>query len=139
MTLILIFRLKCISKHLISCVYLLLDHFCFPSIQSSRYSYVGYSKLVFLTWVCSDIAVLVLVFNAAKCCPTMPALFSDHTFRHYAYLRDSLSHLVPHLRVRTLPRTSYTAFHFYLRIIYTTVHFNSCFWKKSILFSSMMH
>lgn len=29
----------------------------------------------------------------------MPALFSDHTFRHYAYLRDSLSHLVPPLRV----------------------------------------
>lgn len=47
----------------------------------------------------SDIAVLVLVFNAAKSCPTMPALFSDHTFRHYAYLRDSLSHLVPPLRV----------------------------------------
>lgn len=45
------------------------------------------------------IAVLVLVFNAAKSCPTMPALFSDHTFRHYAYLRDSLSHLVPHLRL----------------------------------------
>uniref|UniRef100_A0A8C4E5X7 Integrator complex subunit 4 n=1 Tax=Dicentrarchus labrax TaxID=13489 RepID=A0A8C4E5X7_DICLA len=46
------------------------------------------------------IAVLVLVFNAAKSCPTMPALFSDHTFRHYSYLRDSLSHLVPPLRVR---------------------------------------
>ncbi|NWI48916.1 INT4 protein, partial [Calyptomena viridis] len=46
-----------------------------------------------------DIAVLVLIFNAAKSCPTMPALFSDHTFRHYAYLRDSLSHLVPPLRL----------------------------------------
>ncbi|XP_008307693.1 integrator complex subunit 4 isoform X2 [Cynoglossus semilaevis] len=45
------------------------------------------------------IAVLVLVFNAAPSCPTMPALFSDHTFRHYAYLRDSLSHLVPPLRL----------------------------------------
>ncbi|XP_035535875.1 integrator complex subunit 4 [Morone saxatilis] len=45
------------------------------------------------------IAVLVLVFNAAKSCPTMPALFSDHTFRHYSYLRDSLSHLVPPLRL----------------------------------------
>lgn len=44
-------------------------------------------------------AVLVLVFNAARSCPTMPALFSDHTFRHYAYLRDSLSHLVPPLRL----------------------------------------
>ncbi|XP_072849578.2 integrator complex subunit 4 [Pogona vitticeps] len=45
------------------------------------------------------IAVLVFIFNAAKSCPTMPALFSDHTFRHYAYLRDSLSHLVPPLRL----------------------------------------
>ncbi|XP_008284138.1 integrator complex subunit 4 [Stegastes partitus] len=45
------------------------------------------------------IAVLVLVFNAATSCPTMLALFSDHTFRHYAYLRDSLSHLVPPLRL----------------------------------------
>ncbi|KAM3875012.1 integrator complex subunit 4 [Diretmus argenteus] len=45
------------------------------------------------------IAVLVLVFNAAKSCSTMPSLFSDHTFRHYAYLRDSLSHLVPPLRL----------------------------------------
>uniref|UniRef100_A0A673G345 Integrator complex subunit 4 n=1 Tax=Sinocyclocheilus rhinocerous TaxID=307959 RepID=A0A673G345_9TELE len=61
--------------------------------------HVSVEMLVFLTWVCSDIAVLVLVFNAAKSCPTMPALFSDHTFRHYAYLRDSLSHLVPHLRL----------------------------------------
>lgn len=58
---------------------------------------------IYLSWLrllISDIAVLVLVFNAAKSCPTMPALFSDHTFRHYAYLRDSLSHLVPPLRVR---------------------------------------
>ncbi|KAA8579382.1 hypothetical protein FQN60_016812 [Etheostoma spectabile] len=39
------------------------------------------------------IAVLVLVFNAAKSCPTMPALFSDHTFRHYAYLRDKSAQL----------------------------------------------
>lgn len=45
------------------------------------------------------IAVLVLVFNAATSCPTMSSLFSDHTFRHYAYLRDSLSHLVPALRL----------------------------------------
>ncbi|XP_053564658.1 integrator complex subunit 4 isoform X2 [Bombina bombina] len=45
------------------------------------------------------VAVLVLIFNAAKTCPTMPALFSDHTFRHYAYLRDSLSHLVPPLNL----------------------------------------
>ncbi|XP_023648280.1 integrator complex subunit 4 isoform X1 [Paramormyrops kingsleyae] len=45
------------------------------------------------------IAVLVLVFNAAQSCPTMTALFSDHTLRHYAYLRDSLSHLVPQLRL----------------------------------------
>ncbi|XP_070293680.1 integrator complex subunit 4 isoform X2 [Salvelinus sp. IW2-2015] len=52
------------------------------------------------------IAVLVLVFNAAQSCPTMTALFSDHTFRHYTYLRDSLSHLVPPLRLpgRTQPQ-----------------------------------
>ncbi|KAM5180018.1 integrator complex subunit 4 isoform 1-T1 [Mantella aurantiaca] len=47
----------------------------------------------------SYIALLVLIFNAAKTCPTMPALFSDHMFRHYAYLRDSLSHLVPALNL----------------------------------------
>uniref|UniRef100_A0A6I8PF81 Integrator complex subunit 4 n=1 Tax=Ornithorhynchus anatinus TaxID=9258 RepID=A0A6I8PF81_ORNAN len=52
------------------------------------------------------IAVLVLIFNAAQTCPTMPALFSDHTFRHHAYLRDSLSHLVPALRVRRAPAAS---------------------------------
>ncbi|XP_077154805.1 integrator complex subunit 4 isoform X3 [Ranitomeya variabilis] len=51
------------------------------------------------------IAVLILIFNAAKTCPTMPALFSDHTFRHYAYLRDSLSHLVPAL---TLPGVNWS-------------------------------
>uniref|UniRef100_A0A803SSI8 Integrator complex subunit 4 n=1 Tax=Anolis carolinensis TaxID=28377 RepID=A0A803SSI8_ANOCA len=49
------------------------------------------------------IAVLVFIFNAAKSCPTMPALFSDHTFRHYTYLRDSLSHLVPPLRLASSP------------------------------------
>ncbi|CAI9563565.1 unnamed protein product [Staurois parvus] len=47
----------------------------------------------------SYIALLVLIFNAAKTCPTMPALFSGHLFRHYAYLRDSLSHLVPALNL----------------------------------------
>lgn len=52
-------------------------------------------------------AVLVLVFNAARSCPTMPALFSDHTFRHYAYLRDSLSHLVPPLRVGVVCRAHF--------------------------------
>ncbi|KAH0625244.1 hypothetical protein JD844_033607 [Phrynosoma platyrhinos] len=60
--------------------------------------------ILFILSVClsngqPDIAVLVFIFNAAKSCPTMPALFSDHTFRHYAYLRDSLSHLVPPLRL----------------------------------------
>ncbi|XP_077307491.1 integrator complex subunit 4 [Lithobates pipiens] len=47
----------------------------------------------------SYIALLVLIFNAAKTCPTMPALFTGHLFRHYAYLRDSLSHLVPALNL----------------------------------------
>uniref|UniRef100_A0A8C8I7H1 Integrator complex subunit 4 n=1 Tax=Oncorhynchus tshawytscha TaxID=74940 RepID=A0A8C8I7H1_ONCTS len=58
------------------------------------------------------IAVLVLVFNAAQSCPTMTALFSDHTFRHYTYLRDSLSHLVPPLRpwyIDHIPQTPESA------------------------------
>uniref|UniRef100_A0A672PW21 Integrator complex subunit 4 n=1 Tax=Sinocyclocheilus grahami TaxID=75366 RepID=A0A672PW21_SINGR len=73
--------------------------FCPPSIQMSEVPWCSAPN----PGAADYIAVLVLVFNAAKSCPTMPALFSDHTFRHYAYLRDSLSHLVPHLRVRNLP------------------------------------
>ncbi|XP_064638724.1 integrator complex subunit 4-like [Lineus longissimus] len=45
------------------------------------------------------IAVLILVFNAAKNCPTMLPLFPDHTVRHYAYLRDSQPDMVPQLKI----------------------------------------
>ncbi|KAK7484410.1 hypothetical protein BaRGS_00024295, partial [Batillaria attramentaria] len=41
------------------------------------------------------VAVLLAVFNAAALCPTMVALFPEHTRRHYAYLRSSLPELVP--------------------------------------------
>ena len=47
-----------------------------------------------------DIAVLILVFNAAKNSPTMPTLLPDHTLRHYMYIRDTLPEHVPSLRVR---------------------------------------
>ncbi|XP_076453862.1 integrator complex subunit 4-like [Babylonia areolata] len=41
------------------------------------------------------ITVLLAVFNAASLCPTMVALFPEHTRRHYTYLRCSLPHLLP--------------------------------------------
>uniref|UniRef100_A0A672PW26 Integrator complex subunit 4 n=1 Tax=Sinocyclocheilus grahami TaxID=75366 RepID=A0A672PW26_SINGR len=83
--------------------------FCPPSIQMSEVPWCSAPN----PGAADYIAVLVLVFNAAKSCPTMPALFSDHTFRHYAYLRDSLSHLVPHLRVRNLPALGSVRFFYY--------------------------
>lgn len=58
----------------------------------------------------------------------MPALFSDHTFRHYAYLRDSLSHLVPALRVGEKHLLS--LFLFYFLVLYG--YFNS---RKLTVFS----
>uniref|UniRef100_UPI00358FD580 integrator complex subunit 4 n=1 Tax=Myxine glutinosa TaxID=7769 RepID=UPI00358FD580 len=45
----------------------------------------------------SYVGVLVMVFNAGQLCPTLGSLLPSHTLRHYAYLRDSLSHLVPPL------------------------------------------
>ena len=44
-------------------------------------------------------AILILVFNATAKSPTMLAMFPDHTTRHYGYLRDSQSELVPHLDI----------------------------------------
>lgn len=41
------------------------------------------------------IAVLILVFNAAKTCPQMNQLFPEHVTRHYQYLSDSIPDLVP--------------------------------------------
>ncbi|KOB69123.1 Integrator complex subunit 4 [Operophtera brumata] len=43
--------------------------------------------------------VLILVLNAAQHCTTMLPLFEEHTIRHYAYLRDTMPHLVPHLPI----------------------------------------
>ncbi|XP_033119537.1 integrator complex subunit 4-like isoform X2 [Anneissia japonica] len=44
------------------------------------------------------ICVMILIFNSAVTQPTMTALFPEYTRRHYAYLRDSLPHLVPNVR-----------------------------------------
>ncbi|KAJ8873576.1 hypothetical protein PR048_024394 [Dryococelus australis] len=46
-----------------------------------------------------DVSILVLVFSAAEKCPTMIQLFEQHTLKHYSYLRDTMPHLVPHLKV----------------------------------------
>jgi integrator complex subunit 4 len=46
-----------------------------------------------------DVAILILVFNAAKDCVTMFDLFEKHTIRHYFYLRDTYPLLVPHLLI----------------------------------------
>ncbi|XP_076380143.1 integrator complex subunit 4 [Megalopta genalis] len=43
-------------------------------------------------------SVLVMIFNAAFHCPSMHALFTEHTSKHYHYLRDTMPHLVPRLR-----------------------------------------
>lgn len=45
------------------------------------------------------VSVLILVFNSAKGCPTMSTLFDEKLLRHYHYLRDTLSHLVPELNI----------------------------------------
>ncbi len=43
------------------------------------------------------VAILILVFNAAKDCPTMIELLEKPTQRHYIYLKDAYPHLVPKL------------------------------------------
>ncbi|XP_046739283.1 integrator complex subunit 4 [Diprion similis] len=48
-------------------------------------------------------SVLVLIFNAALHCPSMPALFTEHAAKHYHYLRDTMPHLVPRLRPNPTP------------------------------------
>ncbi|KAL5476193.1 hypothetical protein EMCRGX_G026108 [Ephydatia muelleri] len=45
------------------------------------------------------ICVLILVFNAARQCPTIPPLFPRHVFRHYSYLKDTLPALIPTIHV----------------------------------------
>ncbi|XP_071952970.1 integrator complex subunit 4-like [Antedon mediterranea] len=44
------------------------------------------------------ICVMILIFNSAVTQPTMTTLLPEYTKRHYAYLRDSLPHLVPLVR-----------------------------------------
>lgn len=45
----------------------------------------------------SYVSVLILVFNAAKGCPTMSTLFDEKFVRHYHYLRDTIPQFVPEL------------------------------------------
>ncbi|XP_054278169.1 integrator complex subunit 4-like [Macrosteles quadrilineatus] len=49
------------------------------------------------------ICILILVFNAAKHCPTMLQLFEETTVKHYSYLRDTMPQLVPPLKLGSLP------------------------------------
>ena len=58
-----------------------------------------YLSLIFLNQMAIDICILILVFNAAVCCHTIPPLFPQHVFRHYTYLRDTLPDLIPAIRV----------------------------------------
>ena len=55
-----------------------------------------------LTKKMPDVSVLILVLNAAKFSPTMIQMFPEHVVDHYTYLRDSLPHLVPQLKVKNL-------------------------------------
>lgn len=41
-----------------------------------------------------------MLFNAAKNMPPMMSLFPDTILKHYAYLRDTMPHFVPHLPVK---------------------------------------
>ncbi|XP_034232413.1 integrator complex subunit 4 isoform X1 [Thrips palmi] len=45
------------------------------------------------------ICILILVFNAAQQCSTMLQLFEENTLKHYSYLRDTMPHLVPVLKL----------------------------------------
>lgn len=45
------------------------------------------------------ICKLILVLNAAAHCSTILPLLEQHTLRHYAYLHDTLPHLVPVLKL----------------------------------------
>jgi len=47
----------------------------------------------------TDVAILMVVFNAAKECTTMTDLFEEHIRRHYFYLRDTYPSLVPRLQI----------------------------------------
>ena len=68
-------------------------------------------------------AILILIFNAAKDCPTMIESLDKQTQQHYIYLRDSYPHLVPtldHLFDRSakqeLPSDLNNCDHFFVKI-----------------------
>lgn len=46
-----------------------------------------------------DVAILILIFNAAKDCPLMVDMLENHTKRHYIYLKDSYPNLVPTIQL----------------------------------------
>jgi integrator complex subunit 4 len=45
------------------------------------------------------ICILIMLFNAAQYLPPMLSMFPDTTVKHYAYLRDTMPNLVPHLTI----------------------------------------
>uniref|UniRef100_A0A2L2YE14 Integrator complex subunit 4 n=2 Tax=Parasteatoda tepidariorum TaxID=114398 RepID=A0A2L2YE14_PARTP len=49
---------------------------------------------------------LILVFNAASKCHVMLSLFDEYTQKHYSYLKDTLPHLVPHLKLSNVSVSS---------------------------------
>ncbi|KAL9696900.1 hypothetical protein quinque_000341 [Culex quinquefasciatus] len=51
----------------------------------------------------SYICVLIMLFNAAQHLPPMLSLFPETIVRHYAYLRDTMPNLVPHLNLGGQP------------------------------------
>jgi len=52
----------------------------------------------------TDIAILILVFNAAESCSAMAQLFPEHVIRHYQYLKDSIPELVPQVLKVGIPQ-----------------------------------
>lgn len=46
-----------------------------------------------------DVCILIMMFNAAQLMPAMISLLPDITIKHYAYLRDTMPHLVPALPI----------------------------------------
>lgn len=50
------------------------------------------------------VCVLIMIFNAALHMPPMLSLLPETTIKHYAYLRDTMPNLVPHLPIGGMPR-----------------------------------
>lgn len=53
---------------------------------------------------CTDVCILVMLFNAAQLMPPMLSLLPETTIKHYAYLRDTMPNLVPYLPIGGTPR-----------------------------------